>query len=413
MSKTLEEEVFSSFEKISRKCYIKNCKKTITIKSHSVPRSFLKKEKKNLYQVHHNNLHDYYPLFRKVTPNNTGIFYNFLCNSHDTEIFKDIENSKNINCYSTDKQKFLFCLKALYYSKSYCDNFLNVYEEKLLRNLEKDIKLILYLLQNEKTLEKNILEREIQKTYRIGKEELNKKMKNYENFGGYVIDELKEKIRMSENELELSKLPDEEFSRFFYYLIKSYRTDRTLYKKSIKRILKANLGYKVILKMKKIEDELLMEMEKICNNENYSKLKTKVYKLSDKLPIFSNSVIFPYESRTNVNNNIVINPNNSIFFSLFSDDNQTVCLISYFEENEKFKSLLSEITSEDRIKDVIFNLSMLGNNVIFTEEFKNKLGNKEEEYLKYYNIFSFQEEENIYEYKNIFTARERKKYQVF
>ena len=56
---------------------------------------------------------------------------------------------------------------------------------------------------------------------------------------------------------------------------------------------------------------------------------------------------------------------------------------------------------------------MLGNNVIFTEEFKNKLGNKEEEYLKDYNVFSFQEEKNIYEYKNIFTARERKKYQVF
>lgn len=218
---------------------------------------------------------------------------------------------------------------------------------------------------------------------------------------------------MSENELELSKLPDEDFSRFFYDLKESYRTDRTLYKKSIKRILKANVGYKVILKMKKIEDELLMEMEKICNNKNYSKLKTKVYKLSDKLPIFSNSVIFPYESRTNINNDIVINPNNSIFFSLFSDDNQTVCLISYFEENEKFKSLLSEITSEDKIKDVIFNLSMLGNNVIFTEEFKNKLGNKEEEYLKDYNVFSFQEEKNIYEYKNIFTARERKKYQVF
>lgn len=90
-----------------------------------------------------------------------------------------------------------------------------------------------------------------------------------------------------------------------------------------------------------------------------------------------------------------------------------MCLISYFEENEKFKSLLSEITSEDKIKDVIFNLSMLGNNVIFTEEFKNKLGNKEEEYLKDYNVFSFQEEKNIYEYKNIFTARERKKYQVF
>lgn len=415
--KTVEEQIFSYFNKIHiRECCIKNCYEKSIKKSHSIPKSFLKKGEKKLYQIHHDNFRDYNPLFREVTLN-SGIFYNFFCNKHDSKIFKDIENSENI--YSADKQKFLFCLKALFYSLSYCNNFLIYHKEKLLKeNLEKGLKLIIYILENKKNLknQKALIYSKIKQEYREAAEDLDEKMKNKNfSYGSYICDKILEKLSPSEIE---SKLTKKEYLNFILDLLKSYN-EKKYFEDFIDIILKTNKGHEVNLKLKEKEEELLIDLgigkrskkglsvneEKIYDKGNYSKIKTKTYKVSEKLPIFSNSVFFPYIS------DYLINSNNAIFFSLFPDGNKTVCLISYLKENEKFDSLISEIISEDRIKDIIFNLSMLGNNVIFTEEFKDKLRDKENEFLEDYEKFKFQKVNHTYE--SVFTIEKRKKYQIF
>ena len=418
---TVEKSIFDFFKKgMYGNCCVKNCNGK-TINSHSIPKAILKKEKK-LYQIHHDNLRDYNPLFQNVT-NNSGMFYNFLCNDHDAEIFKDIENSGKINNYSDKEQKFLFCLKALFYSLSYCNNFFIYHREKIIKQeLEKDLELMHYILKNGQDIEDHTtLIHKIKQKYGKEAKDLEEQMKNENfSFGGYIGEKILKNLSPSEIK---SKLTNQEYLAFILDLYKSYK-EKKFFEDFIDMIFKTNKGYLLNLELKEKNEKLLIELgigekigkslfikKEIYDKENYSKIKTKIYKISDKLPVFSNSVIFQYTSFQNSDNNMVINSTNTIFFSLFCDDNQTVCLISYFKENKKFDSLMSEIISEERIKDIIFNLSMLGNNVVFTEEFKKKLGNKENEFLKDYSNFQFQKDNYIYEH--IFSADKRKKYKIF
>ena len=413
MKKTLEQEVFDYFKKrISKNCHYfdkkykftfpigKDCSKK-TINSHSMPKNTLLRVEKrnNLYQIHYLyilNNDNTKPVFQKVTVN-SGMFYNFLCANHDYEIFKNIENPKiyGKNNYNTDEQKFLFCLKALFYTVSYCDNFLIYFKEKTKKVLKKNIKSIKYLIENEKNIEKEILVKKIKKIYGISAKDLDVKMKedNF-TFGTYICDKIIKKL--SESQIEF-KLTEEEYLNFISDLLKSYRTNN--YKIFIDTILKTNNIYRLILEKKKTREKLLVKMEQIYKNKDYSKIKTKIYKVPYILPVISSSI--PY----------ITNSDDVIFFSLFPDGNQTICLISYFAGNQWFDHLISQIILKYKKKNIIFNLSMLGNNVIFTDEFLYRLGNKKDEFLKDRHNFPYQKEKFVYE--KIFTDKKREKYQIF
>ena len=112
-------------------------------------------------------------------------------------------------------------------------------------------------------------------------------------------------------------------------------------------------------------EKLLKKMKKIFQEKSYSKITTKVIVLEEKVSVVANSLFL---------NNV----SDTIFFSMFPDKEKTICLVSYFTGNKIYNKEMKKIDNDlDKLKDVVLNLIMAGNNTVFNKEFiENKLKNK-------------------------------------
>ena len=339
------------------KCIIDGCERETQEKSHSISESILNyiKSDSELFQIQFNS--DIYgnviPMFKKVT-NKVGVFYNFLCHEHDYEIFKIIENTKE-DKYGTDEKNFLYCFKATLNEYSFnCRNMHEHFENKLKEDLYILRNFLDFLSKNNKKDKKEIISK-FKEIIEINSKIDNKKIEYWEVIkimeGNFDKNDSKQLNFFHEfNEFNLNK-------DFIKYCL-SLKKDKEEFLNSIE------INKKYFNELEK----LLKKIKKIFQEKSYSKIKTKIIVLEEKVSVVANSLFL---------NNV----SDTIFFSMFPDKEKTICLVSYFTGNKIFNEEMKKIDNDlDKLKDVVLNLIMAGNNTVFNKEFiENKLKNKLEQ----------------------------------
>ena len=339
------------------KCIIDGCERETQEKSHSISESILNyiKGDSELFQIQFNNsiYGNVIPMFEKVT-NKVGVFYNFLCHEHDYEIFKIIENTKE-DKYGTDEKNFLYCFKTTLNGYSFnCRNMNEHFENKLKEDLYILRNLLDFLSKNNKKDKKEIISK-FKKIIKINNKIDNKKIEYWEVIkimeGNFDKNDFKQLNFFHKfNGFNLNK----DFIEYCSLLIK----DKENFLNSIE------INRKNYFNENELE-KLLKKMKKIFQEKSYSKITTKVIVLEEKVSVVANSLFL---------NNV----SDTIFFSMFPDKEKTICLVSYFTGNKIYNKEMKKIDNDlDKLKDVVLNLIMAGNNTVFNKEFiENKLKNK-------------------------------------
>lgn len=362
----VKRNISKDFEKIAKGkqenvCMFDECQRKTQKKSHSISESILKQIEKGekLYQIQH-----YTDIcgrlkskFEEVT-NKAGVFYHAICHFHDEKIFKEIENRNTKENYQTEAQKFLFCLKATLKHLSDC----KIEKEHLREKLSEDLcifsKFLNFLLK-ENVERKEILEK-FEEIINENQKIDNKKIEYWEI------------LRIIKNERIINK-EDRECINFFA-LFNNFETRKDFISYTAYMIqTKVISGTEKLLELEETINELnklFDKMEILRKKENYRKIKTKVIYLKEELPIAANSLFL---------NNV----SDCIFFSMFPEQERTVCLISYFEENTLFNELINKYNNDYyNQKNIVLNLIMGTNNVVFNKKFIcEKLGKNKEQFL--------------------------------
>ena len=333
--------------KTKKKCIIAGCEKETQEKSHSIPESILNymRGDNELLQIQFNN--DIYgnliPMFEKVT-NKVGVFYNLLCHDHDYEIFKIIENTKE-DKYGTDEKNFLYCFKTTLNEYSFnCRNMHEHFENKLKEDLNIIQEFLEFLLENTKEDKKEIISKFkeiIKKNSKID----NKKIEYWEI------------IKIMEGNFDEN---DSRHSNFFHeYNNFNLNEDFIKYCLLLKKDKEKYLNNSIENRKNYFNEleKLLKKMKRIFQEKSYSEITTKIIILEGKVPIAANSLFLDKIEDV-------------IFFSMFPDKEKTICLVSYFIDNKKFSENMKKIDNDlDKLKDVVLNLIMAGNNTVFNEKF--------------------------------------------